>query len=84
MNGSPHLCMFAKRCIKEGEELTYSYNADNLPWRQVSFAVVFSFSVLYLGMLKYFFFTYKGNKDDSKDRSSQIYLIQLRYLAYLS
>ena len=48
LNGNPHLCMYAKRSIKEGEELTYSYDADNLPWRQVSFALLCNFSISFI------------------------------------
>ena len=28
----PHLCLFAIRDIKQGEELLYDYGVDNLPW----------------------------------------------------
>lgn len=32
--GVPHLCNFALRFIKKGEELRYDYGVPNLPWRK--------------------------------------------------
>ncbi|XP_064635773.1 uncharacterized protein LOC135492955 [Lineus longissimus] len=32
-DGSPALCLFAKRDINIGEELRYDYGVDDLPWR---------------------------------------------------
>ena len=36
-NCEPHICLFAKREIKKGEEIRYDYGEDNLPWRMVIF-----------------------------------------------
>ncbi|XP_026052249.1 histone-lysine N-methyltransferase set-1-like [Carassius auratus] len=37
VNGKAHLCLFALKDIKEGEEITYDYGGDDCPWRtQVS------------------------------------------------
>ena len=35
VNQNPHLCLFAKRDIEEGEELRYDYGVPGLPWRTV-------------------------------------------------
>ncbi|XP_016114813.1 uncharacterized protein [Sinocyclocheilus grahami] len=33
VNGKPHLCLFALKDIKGGEEITYDYGGDDCPWR---------------------------------------------------
>ncbi|XP_052412665.1 histone-lysine N-methyltransferase SETD5-like [Carassius gibelio] len=33
VNGKAHLCLFALKDIKEGEEITYDYGGDDCPWR---------------------------------------------------
>lgn len=33
VEGSPHLCLFAIKDIKDGEEITYDYGGDDCPWR---------------------------------------------------
>lgn len=33
VNQQPHLCLFAVRDIKQGEEITYSYGDSDWPWR---------------------------------------------------
>ncbi|XP_059210359.1 N-lysine methyltransferase KMT5A-A-like [Centropristis striata] len=32
--GSTHLCLFAIKDIKEGEEITYNYGGEDCPWRK--------------------------------------------------
>ena len=32
-NRTPHLCLFALREIRQGEEITYDYGGTDLPWR---------------------------------------------------
>ncbi|XP_048829709.1 uncharacterized protein LOC125724016 isoform X2 [Brienomyrus brachyistius] len=34
VDGKPHLCLFALRDIKEGEEITYDYGTNDWPWRE--------------------------------------------------
>ncbi|XP_048854576.1 uncharacterized protein LOC125722457 isoform X2 [Brienomyrus brachyistius] len=34
VDGRPHLCLFALRDIKEGEEITYDYGTNDWPWRE--------------------------------------------------
>ncbi|XP_065096733.1 uncharacterized protein [Paramisgurnus dabryanus] len=33
LDGVPHLCLFAITDINEGQEITYDYGGDDLPWR---------------------------------------------------
>lgn len=33
VNGKPHLCLFAIKDIKPGEEITYNYGNSDWPWR---------------------------------------------------
>ncbi|XP_073685376.1 uncharacterized protein [Garra rufa] len=33
LHGVPHLCLFAITDINEGQEITYDYGGDDLPWR---------------------------------------------------
>lgn len=33
VEGKPHLCLFALKDIKEGEEISYDYGGDDCPWR---------------------------------------------------
>ncbi|KAK2834588.1 hypothetical protein Q7C36_015289 [Tachysurus vachellii] len=33
LEGKPHLCLFASRGIRPGEELTYNYGDSEFPWR---------------------------------------------------
>lgn len=33
VDGVPRLCLFAIMDIKEGQEITYDYGGDDLPWR---------------------------------------------------
>lgn len=33
VNGEPHLCLFAIKDIKLGEETTYNYSDSDWPWR---------------------------------------------------
>lgn len=33
VEGKPHLCLFALKDIKDGEEITYDYGGDDCPWR---------------------------------------------------
>uniref|UniRef100_A0AAZ1WYI0 SET domain-containing protein n=2 Tax=Oreochromis aureus TaxID=47969 RepID=A0AAZ1WYI0_OREAU len=33
VNGKPHLCLFAIKDIKPGEEITYNYGDSDWPWR---------------------------------------------------
>uniref|UniRef100_A0AAV2LGB5 SET domain-containing protein n=1 Tax=Knipowitschia caucasica TaxID=637954 RepID=A0AAV2LGB5_KNICA len=33
VEGSPHLCLFALKDIKDGEEITYDYGGNDCPWR---------------------------------------------------
>ncbi|XP_056329075.1 histone-lysine N-methyltransferase SETD5-like [Danio aesculapii] len=33
VSGKPHLCLFAIKDIKEGEEIAYDYGSDDCPWR---------------------------------------------------
>ncbi|MGL5355475.1 MAG: SET domain-containing protein-lysine N-methyltransferase [Cetobacterium sp.] len=33
LEGKPHLCLFAVKDIKQGEEITYDYGGNDLPWR---------------------------------------------------
>ena len=32
--GSTHLCLFALKDIKEGEEIAYNYEGEDCPWRK--------------------------------------------------
>ncbi|XP_069109191.1 N-lysine methyltransferase KMT5A-A-like [Argopecten irradians] len=32
-NGAPHLCLYATKPIKSGDEIRYDYGVSNLPWR---------------------------------------------------
>lgn len=33
VDGVPHLCLFAITDINEGQEITFDYGGDDLPWR---------------------------------------------------
>lgn len=33
VEGKPHLCLFALKDIKDGEEITYDYGGGDCPWR---------------------------------------------------
>lgn len=33
LEGKPYLCLFAVKDIKQGEEITYDYGGNDLPWR---------------------------------------------------
>lgn len=33
LQGKPHLCLFATRDIRSGEEITYNYGDSDWPWR---------------------------------------------------
>ncbi|TRY84947.1 hypothetical protein DNTS_019025 [Danionella cerebrum] len=33
VEGKPHLCLFALKDIKDGEEISYDYGGDDCPWR---------------------------------------------------
>lgn len=47
--GRPYLCLFAIRDIKEGEEITYFYGEEGLPWHEKVSLHTYSFNdVLYL------------------------------------
>lgn len=45
VNGKPHLCLFAIKDIKPGEEITYNYGDSDWPWR-VKVHIIFTFTVV--------------------------------------
>jgi len=38
----PHVCLFARKHIEEGEELRYDYGVADLPWRKLRQIRIFS------------------------------------------
>ena len=47
VNKQPHLCIFAIKDIRKGEELRYDYGIADLPWRK-KVNTIFIFMKIYL------------------------------------
>lgn len=48
VNNRPHLCLFSTQSICKGEEITYSYDGEDLPWRSQVCMLFFLFLGVHL------------------------------------